>query len=106
VYVGETSCGQPWTARAFEIPFRALVKDHYQNMRANVLYSRLDARGRGRVQIAAELPIMFAQGRRPEPPKIKFPAAADLTGEPKRMRQSKLEASPYLQSLPVYRYRN
>src|ERR1700722_5829561 len=37
----------------------ALVKERYQNIRANVLYARLDPRGRGRMQIAAELPIMY-----------------------------------------------
>jgi hypothetical protein len=82
----------------------ALVKDRYPNIRANVLYSRLDARGRGRVQISAELPILYAHGRRSEPPEVRFPPAADLTGIPSRVRESKLEASPYLQSLPVYRY--
>ena len=42
----------------------ALVKDRYQNIRANILYTRLDASGRGRIQIAAELPLIYAQGRR------------------------------------------
>jgi hypothetical protein len=42
----------------------ALVRDRYQNIRANVLFSRLDARGRGRMQISAELPLMYALGRR------------------------------------------
>ena len=83
----------------------ALVKDHYQNVRANVLYTRLDARGRGRVQISAELPIMYAQGPRDERPRVQFPAAADVTGGPKRLRQPKLEPARFLQSLPVYQYK-
>ena len=63
------------------------------------------ARGRGRVQITAELPIMYMQGRRSAPPEVYFAADPLLPGEPKRERQSMLERSRYLQSLPVYRYR-
>ena len=83
----------------------ALVKERYPNVRANVLYTRLDARGRGRVQITAELPVMYMQGRRSAPPEVYFAADPLLPGEPKRERQSMLERSRYLQSLPVYRYR-
>jgi hypothetical protein len=82
----------------------ALVKERYQNVRANVLYARLDPRGRGRMQIAAELPIMYAKGRRVEPPQVRFPAPAHLGNQIPRVRQSQLEAAPFLQSLPVYRY--
>jgi hypothetical protein len=82
----------------------ALVKERYQNVRANVLYARLDPRGRGRMQIAAELPIMYAKGRRAEPPQVQFPAPADLASQMRRIRQSKIEATPFLQSIPVYRY--
>jgi len=82
----------------------ALVKDRYPNIRANVLYSRLDTRGRGRLQVSAELPIMFAQTRRSAPPEVVFPMEPELTNGPRRERQSKLEASTYLQWLPVYRY--
>lgn len=81
----------------------ALVRSYYQNIRANVLYSRLDSKGRGRIQTAAELPLIYATGRRTEQPEVHFPADADGS-KPKRMRQSKLEAEPYLRSLPVYRY--
>ena len=82
----------------------AWVKDRYQNIRANVLYSRLDAKGRGRIQISAELPLLYATGRRSEPPEVHFPADTDGS-KPKRTRASKLESEPFLQSLPVYRYR-
>jgi hypothetical protein len=82
----------------------ALVKDYYQNIRANVLYARLDPKGRGRIQISAELPLIYATGRRTEPSKVIFPTDADDSTEPKRTRASKLEAKPYLSSLPVYRY--
>jgi hypothetical protein len=82
----------------------ALVKEHYKNIRANVLYSRLDARGRGRIQIAAELPLLYAKGRRAEPPLVQFPSADAAAEPPRRVRKSKLEAAPFLQSIPVYRY--
>ena len=81
----------------------ALVKDRYQNVRANVLYSRLDVRGRGRVQIAAELPILYARGRAAEPPEVQFPAI-EIPTKPARIRQSSLAPTPFLQCLPVYRY--
>jgi hypothetical protein len=71
-----------------------------ENVRANIVYARLDARGRGRVQIAGELPILYVQSRR-EPPDVRFPPP---TTEPKRVRQPLLEPSPFLESLPVFRY--
>jgi hypothetical protein len=81
----------------------ALVRHRYQNIRANVLYSRLDAKGRGRIQISAELPLLYAAGRRSEPPEVHFPAESDES-KPKRTRASKLEPEPFLRSLPVHRY--
>lgn len=84
----------------------AFVKEHYTNIRANIVYDRLDARGRGRVQVVAELPLLYANGRHPNPPEVHFPATEpDPNGRTaRRARQSKLEPNPYLQSLPVYRY--
>lgn len=82
----------------------ALVRYHYQNIRANVLYSRLDPRGRGRIQISAELPLIFATGRRAQAPEVYFPTDAENDGNPRRRRESKLEPAPFLRSLPVYRY--
>lgn len=83
----------------------ALVKERYQNIRANVLYSRLDSRGRGRIQIAAELPLIYAIGRHPADPQVKFPGEdADTSRAPSRVRRARLEDHPLLQSLPVYRY--
>jgi hypothetical protein len=84
----------------------ALVRDRYQNIRANVLYARLDPRGRGRIQISAELPLMYVMGRRAAHPEVHFPTTTDdeISGQPQRVRQSKLEAHPFLQSLPIYRY--
>lgn len=83
----------------------ALVRYRYENIRANVLYARLDPKGRGRIQIGAELPLMYAQSRRTEPPEVNFPTEADNSLAPKRNRESKLEPGPFLNSLPVYRYR-
>jgi hypothetical protein len=51
----------------------ALVRYHYQNIRANVLYSRLDSKGRGRIQISAELPLIYATGRSTDPPRSPLP---------------------------------
>jgi hypothetical protein len=81
----------------------ALARERYENIRANVLYAHLDPRGRGRMQIAAELPLLYPQRRRTDPPKVRFPLApeADMPG---RKRQTKLESRPFLESLPVYRY--
>jgi hypothetical protein len=90
----------------------ALVKERYQNIRANILYARLDPKGRGRIQISAELPLIYAtgarRGRRTESPEVRFPADAaagdDDAKQPTRIRRSILESEPFLRSLPVYRY--
>jgi hypothetical protein len=83
----------------------ALVRHRYQNIRANILYARLDPKGRGRIQISAELPLIYATGRRSEPPEVNYPANPEHLGKPMRARASKLETEPLLRSLPVYRYR-
>jgi hypothetical protein len=82
----------------------ALVRQRYQNIRANVLYAHLDPRGRGRMQIAAELPILYSRGRRATSPTVEFPQGDDMRNQPRRMRKSMLEAAPFLDSIPVYRY--
>jgi hypothetical protein len=93
------------TALAPSVTHLALVKNRYQNVRANVRYSRLDTRGRGRIQISAELPLIYATGRRTEPPKVYFPDDVPVIARPKRRPPpSKLQAEPFLRSLPVYRY--
>jgi hypothetical protein len=81
----------------------ALVKARYQNTRANIVNARLDARGRGRFQIRAELPVLYVQGKRP-PPEVRFPVRAAEMQTLKRSRTSQIEAQPFLQTLPVYRY--
>jgi hypothetical protein len=45
-----------------KVKYPALTKAHYDNIRANITYSRLDSRGRGRVQLAAELPQLGNEG--------------------------------------------
>jgi hypothetical protein len=85
--------------------YLALTKAHYDNIRANITYSRLDSRGRGRVQLAAELPLLYTAGRWPTPPEVNYPAAAEeLEKQPRRSRQSALETEPFLESMPAYRY--
>jgi hypothetical protein len=81
----------------------ALARYRYENIRANVLYTRLDSRGRGRVQIGAELPIMYATGRHATAPEVHFPDA-ESSLQARKSRAPKLEPKPFLSSLPVYRY--
>jgi hypothetical protein len=83
----------------------ALVKEHYTNIRANVWFRGLDSRNRGRVMIAAELPLLYPLGRSKEIPEIKYPSAEEGTRATLKPRAGKLEDEPFLQSLPVYRYR-
>jgi hypothetical protein len=68
------------------------------------MQNRLEPRRRGRIQISAELPLIYATGRRTEPPVVHFPADPDDTPKPQRNRESKLEPQAFLRSLPVYRY--
>jgi hypothetical protein len=86
----------------------ALVDPHVPNVRANIWYRSRDARNRDCVQVAAELPLVYRAGRRPALPEIVFPDAADWAREadgPRRPRATKLEAEPFLRTLPVFRYR-
>ena len=81
----------------------AFVKARYQNVRANVLYARLDRRGRGRIQIAAELPILYPEGS--EDPEILFLEPEDNAPIPSHTREAQIEDKPFLETLPVYRYK-
>jgi len=83
----------------------ALVKERYTNIRANVWFDGLDSRNRGRVQVIAELPLLYPVGRSRQPPTIDYPTAEDVTRTAPKPRAGKLEDTPFLQSLPVYRYR-
>jgi len=83
----------------------ALVRDHYENIRANVVYDGLDRRGKGRIMLSAELPILYYQKEGTSPPRVQFPEAAEVEAKPARKpRQSKIDSEPWLESLPVHRY--
>jgi hypothetical protein len=78
----------------------------YENIRANIVYQQLDPRGRGRIQISAELPLLYATGRRAAVPEVRFPVGDESPPLPPQVRESEVEAHPFLQALPVYRYRS
>jgi hypothetical protein len=97
------------------IQARARVKERYQNIRANVLYTRLDPKGRGRIQISAELPLIYATGRRTElqlsngphfsadlrPPRLRFsrPTNQRLASVAPNSRRSLSRRSAFLRNL-------
>ena len=83
----------------------ALVKERYTNIRANVWFHGLDARSRGRVMVSAELPLLYPLGRSKELPEIRYPSVEEGTPLEARQRSGKLEPEPFLESLPVHRYR-
>ena len=83
----------------------ALVKERYSNVRANVWFLGLDARNRGRVMVAAELPLLYPLGRSKELPEIRYPDAEQDARTTPIARTGKLEDKPFLDSLPVHRYR-
>ena len=82
----------------------ALVRDHYENVRANVAFASPGPDGRRRLQTAAELPLRYTARRGQEPPAVSFPAPRPVA-DPIRRRQSRLEPKPLLETLPVFRYR-
>jgi hypothetical protein len=95
--------------RVLQLPARethlALVKEHYTNIRANVWFHGLDSRNRGRVMIAAELPLLYPLGRSKAVPEIRYPANAEEGPVSPKSRAGKLEPEPFLVTLPVFRYR-
>ncbi len=83
----------------------ALVRDHYENIRANIVYGGLDRRGRGRIMISAELPVMFLHKAGQPPPRVQFPVTAeDADKRPRKARRSMISPEPWLETLPVHRY--
>jgi hypothetical protein len=93
------------TALPAAVTHLALVRDHYENIRANVTYDGLDPRGRGRTQVAAELPLLYPLRRQTTAPRVTFPSPPDRqTPDARRQRRSKLEPRPFLEALPVFRY--
>jgi hypothetical protein len=95
--------------RLAQLPARethlAFVKEHYTNVRANVWFHGLDARNRGRVQVAAELPLLYPLGRSKELPEILYPSEEEGNSLPSRHRAGKLDDAPFLATLPVHRYK-
>jgi len=83
----------------------ALVKERQMNVRANVWFDGLDSRNRGRVQITAELPILYPHGRSLATPAIRYPSVDISSAEPAVQRTGKLETERFLETVPVYRYR-
>jgi hypothetical protein len=81
----------------------ALLEDYAPNVRANVRFDGLDRRGRRRVQVRAELPLLFAMGRTTAWPEIRFPVGPQATA-PRRQREGLLEPAPFLESVRVFRY--
>jgi hypothetical protein len=65
---GEAPCRKSLSWRAISLANRrtthlGLVRCRDENIRANILFGRLNAKGRSRVRISAELPIVYATGR-------------------------------------------
>jgi len=83
----------------------ALVRDRYENIRANVTFQPAPGAAPERRLIAAELPIIYPFGTHERRPTVKFPTASD-TGSATaiRTRRSKLFDQPFLETLAVYRY--
>lgn len=82
----------------------AIAEAHYENYWANVWYEGLDTRGRGRVQMAAELPLMYPRGRVAHLPAIRWPGAESAAPRTLKPRPGILEATAFLKTLPVFRY--
>jgi hypothetical protein len=58
------------------------------------------------VQVSAELPLLYPLGRSKDIPEIKYPEPEAGTRPETRQRTGKLEDTPFLETLPVYRYRS
>lgn len=85
----------------------ALVRDRYENVRANVTFEPAPDEPPKRRLIAAELPIIYPLGIKVRRPTIKFPISTDPDSAARiRTRRSKLFDQPFLSTLSVYRYIN
>ena len=69
-----------------------------RNVRANVWFHGLDTRSRGRVMVAAELPLLYPLGRSKELPEILYPDAEEggAAPSPSPHRQARGQAVPRL----------
>ena len=56
-------------------------------------------------KVSAELPLLYPLGRSKEIPEVKDPEAEEGARPEARQRIGKLEAKPFLETLPVFRYR-
>lgn len=68
------------------------------------IFSQTWPRNRGRVQVSAELPLLYPLGRSKDIPEIKYPEAEEGARHEARRRAGKVEDKPFLEALPVYRY--
>lgn len=86
--------------------YLALVRERYENLRANVVLATPDPRGRLRLQVTTELPFLCLAAAGRSPPRIAFPRP-DEPAKPRKRRASglRLEGRPFLATLPVFRYR-
>lgn len=82
----------------------ALVRARYENVRANVVFAGVDADKGRRKQVGAELPLLIAAARSATLPEIDYSAALRKS-VPRQRRAARLQASRFLASMPVYRYR-
>jgi hypothetical protein len=94
------------TLAASDVKDAALVGKRYPNFRANVWYDGLDANGRGRVQIRAELPMLYPLGRSRRRPEVIYPPpdAAQRSEEDLRLRKAGVESEPFLPLIGAHRY--
>jgi hypothetical protein len=82
--------------------YLAVTKPHYDNVRANITYSRLDSRGRGRVQLAAALPPPLHRRPLAHTPEVTYHAPADELGNrPRSTRQTVLDNEPFSSRSPL-----
>ena len=80
------------------------VRPYQENIRANVTFATADSRARVRRQIAAQLPVLYPLGRSNVLPAVEFPIDGPRRSEGSAPRPARIEAEPYLTTMPVHRY--
>jgi hypothetical protein len=80
------------------------VEPYQENTRANVTYATGDGRGRVRLQITAQLPVLYPLGRSKVLPEVEFPIDGPRRSEAARRRPARIEEEAYLTTMPVHRY--
>jgi hypothetical protein len=87
-----------------DVQFAAIVSKSYENHRANVWFDGLDTRGRGLIQVRAELPILYPLGRGAASLEVVFPKAGQ--GSKRRKRADAIvDDEPFLPSISAHRYK-